>query len=161
MSLTGRADFHSLEATEGRLYGYDATSSRLLTSTDRGRSWESLGRHDVLDLAADPRDPHRLLATNSTGTLTVLDAFGASAQSVDGAPPLALIDWPAADLLVGVDPGGVVYSSTDGGGSWDRTSNVPGAPHAIDVDEGAWLVATDRGIYRSEDDGRKWDPLLT
>ena len=40
-SLQGEADFHALEVVGDRIYGYDATSGRLMTTTDR-TTWETI-----------------------------------------------------------------------------------------------------------------------
>jgi hypothetical protein len=39
ISLQGKVDFHALRVRGKRIVGYDATSGRVMTSQDRGRTW--------------------------------------------------------------------------------------------------------------------------
>lgn len=157
LSLLGEADFHALEASEDLLYGYDSVTGRLLVTSDR-RDWRALDQVQVADLAADPREPGRVLATTPEGILSYR-ADGGSGTRLEGAPPLALLDWPTADLLVGITGDGVVHRSRDAGQTWQRLDGPPGSLQALDVAPGRWFVATDTGLYRSDDDGRNWQRL--
>ena len=157
VSLQGEADFHALEAAGDLLYGYDSLTGRLMVSRDR-RHWRTLDRVQAADLAADPSDPTRVLATTADG-VAIYRADGGPQTPVAGAPPLMLLDWPTADLLIGVSVDGNVYRSSDGGESWQRTDGPPGALQAVHVSGSSWFIATDAGLFRSTDDGRRWDPL--
>ena len=157
VSLQGKADFHALEAAGDLLYGYDSVTARLMVSSDH-RDWRTLDRVQVADLAADPSQPNRVLATTADGVVSYR-ADGGPQMPVVGAPPLMLLDWPTAQLLIGVSVDGDVYRSSDGGGSWQRSDGPPGAVQAIDINGSIWFIATDAGLFRSTDDGRRWDPL--
>jgi len=133
VSLEGEADFHALEAAGDLLYGYDSVTGRLMVSSDR-RDWHTLGRVQVADLAADPSDPTRVLATTADGVVAY-HADGGPERLVDEAPPLMLLDWPTADLHIGVSADGDVYRSSDGGGSWQRTDEPP-APYKPSTSRG-------------------------
>jgi hypothetical protein len=61
-SLEGEADFHALEIAGDRIYGYNATSGQLISTTDR-RSWKTITTGQYVDLAAIPSQPDRVLAT--------------------------------------------------------------------------------------------------
>lgn len=157
VSLQGEADFHALEAAGELLYGYDSVTGRLMVTTDRA-NWRTLDKVQVADLAADPGDSARVLATTAEGVMEYR-ADGGSGRTLDGAPPLVLLDWPTRDLLVGATADGVVYRSSDGGSTWQRIDGPPGEVQALDVTPDSWHVATSAGIFRSTDDGRTWDPL--
>ena len=157
VSLQGKADFHALEAAGDLLYGYDSVTGRLMVSSDH-RDWRTLDRVQVADLAADPSQPTRVLATTADGVVSYR-ADGSPQTPVVGAPPLMLLDWPTANLLIGVSVDRDVYRSSDGGGSWQRSDGPPGAVQAVDINGSSWFIATDAGLFRSTDDGRRWDPL--
>ena len=157
VALLGEADFHALEAAGDLLYGYDSVTGRLMVTADR-RDWRTLDEVPVADLAADPREPARVLATTADGVVTYRADDGAAAP-LSGAPPLVLLDWPVADLLVGITSDGFVYRSSDAGETWHRTGGPAGDLQALDVTPNGWHVATDAGIFRSTDDGRSWQAL--
>lgn len=158
VALQGDADFHALEAAGDLLYGYDSVSGSLVVTSDT-KAWRTLDQVQVADLAADPRDPTRVLAATPDG----LVAYGADGDSaaITDAPPLMFLDWPTVDLLLGVTGDGIVYRSRDGGNTWERADGPPGAVQALEVGAANWLIATDSGLYESVDDGRSWQPLTT
>lgn len=155
LSLGGEADFHALDVSGDRTYGYDATSGRIMTTTDR-TNWTTVASGSVVDLAADPTNPNRVLASEPDGTLRFHVLGSSQATRLDNAPGVVLVEWPAVELLVGVAASGQVYRSTNAGASWTRSADVPGSPEAFDATERVWHVATDRGIYRSEGGGSTW-----
>ena len=157
ISLLGEADFHALAASGDLVYGYDAVTARLLVTDDR-REWHTVAQVTVRDLAVDPTDPTRVLATTADG-LIAYRAEGGSDGSLDGAPPLALLDWPTVDHLVGVTSEGVLYRSRDRGETWQPSDGPAGDPQALHVDPRGWYVATSSGLFRSSDEGRTWRPL--
>ncbi len=64
-------------------------------------------------------------------------------------------------VLVGISSGGIVRS-TDGGVTWENTSEDERTVRGIAVDPsgpGTAYAATGRGVYRSEDDGVTWTPM--
>lgn len=154
LSLTGRADFHALVAAHGLIYGLDSTSGRLLVSAG-GRDWETRAALVAGDLAVSPADPGFVVATDGGAPWTSVDG-GRSFVRRTG-PSLALVEWPAADVLWGLSPGGEVYRSADGGGTWAALGTVAGEPEAFlaTADE-LYASTVDRGILRSGDGGRTW-----
>jgi hypothetical protein len=157
VSLHGEADFHALEAAGDLVYGYDSVTGRLMVTTDR-RNWRILDQVQVADLAADPSEPARVLAATVDGVVTYRADDGA-ATPLNGEPPLALLDWPVPDLLVGASREGDVYRSSDAGETWHRLNGPAGELQALDVTPSSWHLATDAGIFRSTDDGRTWQDL--
>jgi hypothetical protein len=55
-SLLGEADFHDLQVAHGRVYGYDATGQRFMTTTDRTR-WHVRSTVELVGFAVSPTDP--------------------------------------------------------------------------------------------------------
>jgi len=158
VSLSGEADFHALDLSGSRLFGYDSVGQRLLVTSDR-QSWDLVAEGPLIDIAADPGNDDRVLAVTASGDLVAHDVTGGQTPMA-GAPALVIVDWPEPDLLVGVTGSGEVYRSRDGGGSWRRTTAAPGPPHALDVTPGRWHVATEDGIFVSRDDGVTWDAVV-
>lgn len=66
LSLAGEADFHTLHAAHGNVYGYEAGSGEFMVSDDRVE-WETRSRLAMRDFAVSPTDPDTLLATTERG----------------------------------------------------------------------------------------------
>jgi hypothetical protein len=157
LSLEGEADFHALEPAGDRLYGYDSRNGALKVTPDH-ETWSDVVRMGVIDLAVNPEHPDDLLITDEQLRLQRLSGRS-TVRPVPGAPPLAFIDWPEPDLLVGVGADGTVRQSRNGGISWVTLPSVGGAPQALNVTPKIWHVATERGVLASEDHGRTWSPV--
>jgi photosystem II stability/assembly factor-like uncharacterized protein len=162
LSRSGQSDFHALTVNgAGGVLGYDGS---LLRSTD-GRAWEQL------DIPAEPHtlaaapDGTAVLATTQQGLLRSTDA-GSSWSAVGGAPLLQVVDWADDDgtTAVGVDPSGTVWTSTDGGGTWQQGARLGSAPHAVAASaDGAALrvaVVTDEALLESDDGGQTFTVVL-
>lgn len=159
LSLEGEADFHALEVAGDRVYGVDSQTG-LLKVTTNGKQWRDLGQLPAADMAADPKDPERLLLTDGRGSLVQLELPG-QPQLVESAPRLVLLDWVKGDLLVGVGQDGAVHTSRDGGESWQESGSLPEPPHAFTATEGRWYAATGSGILTSTDDGATWGAVTS
>jgi hypothetical protein len=156
LSLAGDADFHALDAANGVIYGY--SGGRLLVS-ENGVEWADRGEMRIADLAADPTDPQRVLATTEAGVVVSEDA-GKNFIAVAGAPLLVLVD--IADdggSAVGVAPDGTVLGSTDGGRTWVESGSVGSAPEALTVDGEEIYVAVDGAVLASTDGGETFTEL--
>lgn len=103
LSLLGEADFHSLVAAHGRIFGYDSTGGRLMVSAD-GKEWETRSELGIGDFAVDPADPDHLVAMTDRGIAESSDG-GRSWSPITG-PDLAFLAWNAKQGLWGVDPNG-------------------------------------------------------
>lgn len=158
MSLEGEADFHALDALPERTWGTDSVGGRLLTTTD-SRQWDLVARGQFIDVATDPIDPSRALATDQNAQLRSYTATGVEKGFTD-APPLTYLDWPEADTLVGLGVDGTVRLSRDMGSTWETAGTVPGQPTALEAHSTAWYAASDAGLYRSTDAGATWTPVF-
>lgn len=159
LSLQGEADFHALEVVGDRIYGYDATSGRLMTTTDR-TTWATIATGPYLDLAASPSRPDRVLATHQDGTLFEVRLDG-HRRRVGGAPDLVMIASTASGLLGGITATGEVYSTNAVAGPWKKAGQLPGPPAALAVADDVWYAATEEAILSSRDNGATWQVVLT
>lgn len=159
VALSGEADFHALETNGDHVWGYDAVSGRLLTTTDR-EQWTTVAqRAPVVDLAAGA-DPETVLATTPEGRLLRYHVDGGPPEQVKGAPPVVLVDRSGDGSVVGVTADGVLHVAEPDATRWRRAGEVPGAPHAFDTSDAGWHVATADGVHRSEDEGRTWTRVV-
>jgi hypothetical protein len=156
VSLLGQADFHVLRFAGERVYGYDATNDRLLVSADRGRSWNELEKPGpLIDLAVDPRDSRRIVATTEDGLFESPDG-GESWRRLGDA--VGLLAWPDRGRIYLVAGGGQVFSSSDGGRRLRRLGEVGGQPAAF-LAQGVrelYVALHDGTIKRSTDGGAAW-----
>jgi photosystem II stability/assembly factor-like uncharacterized protein len=161
ISLQGEADFHVLESAGRRVYGFDGTQSRLMVSSDGGRSWnQRTPPAAMFGLAIDPASRDRVVAATERGVF-------ASPNAGKGWRPLrndmaGLLAWPSSRSLFLVDGNGAVQTSSDGGKRWRQVGNLGGQPSAF-MAHGADLYAAlgDGTVKRSTDDGRSWTVRAT
>ncbi|WP_328773902.1 F510_1955 family glycosylhydrolase [Streptomyces sp. NBC_00286] len=154
-SLSGEADFHSLESAKGTVYGYEG--GRIRTSRDL-KSWEDGATLEALDLAVSPNGG-RLLATTAEGVVTSTDGGRTFAERAE--PVQAFLSWPTEKSLFGIDPSGKLSSSADGGKTWKQLTAVPGGqPQALTaVNADHILAATQTGVHESRDGGKTFTEL--
>jgi hypothetical protein len=158
VSLLGQRDFHVLEASGGRIYGFgsdfETRQEGFLVSDDGGRSWgERAVPEPLLSLAIDPGNADRALASGEQGLYVSGDA-GRRWRSVSSQSGLLAWQQSAAYL---VTSDGRVSRSTDRGKRWRRVGDVGGPPSAFDAADGELLVALHDGtIKRSSDGGETW-----
>ncbi|OKK03433.1 hypothetical protein AMK26_18145 [Streptomyces sp. CB03234] len=159
-SLEGQADFHVLDFAHNTIYGYDSVSGTLRVSKD-GTIWDDRAGLQMLDFAVSPDNANTVLATTQDGIATSAD--GGETFRPGTEPVMAFLSWPKTDGLYGVDPGGELNRSTDGGTTWKPTGDVPGGePQALTaVDSSHVIVATQDGIYETRDAGKTFTKLLT
>ncbi len=158
LSLEGEVDFHRLTTAENAVLGLSAHDGRLLRSMDGGQTWLDLGLPAIYDLAIDPKDPERVLATTERGPVQSDDG-GHTFSPTAGAPLLALLAW-SGSVVYGVAPNGDVYISDDAT-IWTRTGSVGGPPEAIAADGERLVVLTDGTIVESTDAGATFTDRIT
>lgn len=157
LSFGGEEDFHSIDATSRYVYAY-SSAGQVLASTD-GRTWDPILRAQLIDIAVDPRGPTRLVATTNTGKVIAFSK-GKKPSTLPAAPPLAFIDRTATSDIVGADPTGQVFVSTDEGKTWAKRAALHAAPEALSVRADTWFIATETELLSSADNGVTWKPLL-
>src|SRR5215218_878956 len=129
VSLSGEADFHVLRAAGRQVYGFDASNARFMVSGDEGESWdERTPPGPLIDLAVDPRESKRAVASAEDGVYISRDA-GKSWRPL--ARAVGLLAWPVRDRLYLVDAQGVAHVSGDGGRRWSRRGSIGGQPAAL------------------------------
>ncbi|MEO8291237.1 MAG: F510_1955 family glycosylhydrolase [Gaiellaceae bacterium] len=156
VSLLGKADFHVLRFAGERVYGYDASGERLLASQNGGRTWaEREAPGALIDLAANPSRPGRLLASGTDRLYVSMDD-GRSWQPLNVAP--GLLAWPVGHAIYRVEGDGSVSKSGDGGKSWLRVGDLGGEPAALLATSETEVYAAlhDGTIKKSIDDGVTW-----
>lgn len=154
-SLSGEADFHSLESAKGTVYGYEG--GRIRVSSDL-KSWDDRATLEALDLAVSPSGD-KLLATTAEGVATSTD--GGRTFGKGAGPVQAFVSWPAEKSLFGIGTSGKLSSSADGDQSWKELTTVPGGqPQALTaVNADHILAATMTGVYESRDGGKTFSEL--
>lgn len=153
LSLAGAADFHSLEARHGRVYGLDSVTGKFLVTEDK-QTWDTRSAEPMADFAVSAGDPDVLLATTQQG-LARSDDGGRTFELVPSAPLLQLVSWAEDGTIVGVEPTGIVHVSTDDGRTWDRRGTLEAAPHALTATTGDDIFAAiDGAVLASTDGGR-------
>ena len=155
ISLSGEADFHVLETAGDRIYGFDATNSRLMVGADGGGAWTELEVPEpLIALAIDPDDSDRLVASGAEGLYRSTDA-AASWQDLRGNP--GLLEWSEGGQLLLAEPSGAISRSSDGGVSFEAVGTLDGAPVAFDASAGDVHAALEDGrVFRSADGGATW-----
>jgi hypothetical protein len=156
VSLLGESDFHVLRTKEPMVYGFDASNSRLLVSADDGQKWEERDTPGaMLDLAIDPSDSSRVVASTEHGLVTSDNRARSWRTLASG--PLALLTWPASDAIYRVDGAGTVARSTDGGRSWDRKGSIGAQPAAFaSAGDSLYVALPDGTVKRSVNAGETW-----
>ena len=156
VSLLGKADFHALEVSGRRVYGFDGTQGRLMTSTNGGETWQQREPPAaIFDLAVDPRQPQRVVAATEAGLVASSNGAVDWLQLRDDIS--GLIAWPQRDRFYLVGGNGTVGLSTNGGRDWRAVGSVGGRPVAF-VARGRTLYVAldDSSVKRSNDGGRTW-----
>jgi hypothetical protein len=156
ISLLGEADFHVLRFADERVYGYDASNDRLLVSADRGRTWNELERPGpLIDLAVDPSNARRIVATTEEGLFGSRDG-GGNWSRVSQA--VGLLAWPTPERLYLVAGGGELFASNDGGRRVRHLGEIGGQPAALLAQsaDDLYVALHDGTIKRSTDGGVNW-----
>jgi hypothetical protein len=160
VSLLGEADFHVLRTAGRHVYGFDATQARLLVSADGGRTWaERTPPAPVIDLALDPADPARAVASTEAGLFGSTD--GGETWRQLARDRAGLLAWTAGGLVL-VDGAGAVHRSRDGGRRFERAGDVGGQPAALAAHGDDLYVALHTNeVLMSSDAGRRWELRVT
>jgi len=160
LSLQGAADFHVLEASGRRIYGYgsdfDSREPRFLASDDGGHRWQRLDPPEpLIALAISPANARTLIASGERRAFVSRNA-GRSWRPLD-VPSAGLLAWNAAGVsLVAMD--GRVWHSADDGATWREAAAIGGRPAAFDSGRGDELLVAlhDGTVKRSADGAASW-----
>lgn len=159
VSLLGEQDFHVLEQSGRRVYGFGTDwatrRERLMVSDDGGRRWRERAVPEALhDLAVDPRDRDRAVAAGAGGLWETVDA-GRRWRRLPG--PTGLLAWTRRGLFVFGADGGVSAARGELRGRRE-VGSVEGEPAAVARGLGSdlWVALHDGTVRRSSDDGRSW-----
>lgn len=155
VSLEG-SDLHLLRATGEAVYAVDG---QLRASRDGGRTWqERTAPGGLIDLAIDPADGDRLLASTETGVQTSNDG-GRSWQETSLRVPV-LLAWALPKRPAAIAGDGTVRTSPDAGRTWTRAGTVDGelAAFGADREGGLYVARPDGSVDWSGDRGRTWRP---
>ena len=161
VSGLGTSDYHVLALSGDLLIAPLYGQAQIFLSRDGGRRFEARSAPmPLVDLAADPSDPRRWVATSDQGIFVSADE-GQTWRQRDSTPNVRLA-WAAARELYRIDPGGPVKVSADGGETWQDRGTTGGEPHALTVDGQGRLFAAafDGTVQRSDDGGRNWRVLV-
>lgn len=158
LALEGEADFHILEQAGDTLYGFDATSGRLLVTADE-RTFEEVVRRPLLSLTVDPHAPNAVLAVTPETQLIRIDAATGDTEDLPG-PALVLLDTTSLGQVVGIDVAGTIHVRGDAGQTWQARGTIDGPPAAFSTTDEAWYAATTDQVFRSDDDGASWEQVL-
>lgn len=161
VSELGKADFHTLELSEGRLVAALYQQAQVLVSDDDGKTWETRAAPMPLtSLEVDPADSDRWLASTERGIFATDDA-GQTWRQVEPTPHVRFA-WHEDGELFRIDPGGPVKASADRGQTWDDRGSTGGEPQALEVDSEGTLYAAliDGTLMVSSDGGRTFDERI-
>lgn len=156
VSLSAEADFHALESSGERIYGFDGTHGRLMVSDDGGASWAQRSPPAAMfGLAIDPRDPDHVVAGTDRGVFASADAGETWRRLRDDLT--GLLAWPARGRLYLVEGSGRVRVSGDGGRQWRTVGSIGGQLAAFMAHEDDLYAAlADGTVKQSADGGRTW-----
>jgi photosystem II stability/assembly factor-like uncharacterized protein len=156
VSLLGEADFHVLRSADRQVYGFNSGTGKLMVSTDGGREWvERTPPAAMFDLAIDPTDPRRVVASTERGVFISEDAGEGWRPMRDDVA--GLLAWPASDGLFLVDGEGQVSRSADAGASFEEVGSIGGPPSAfVSFRKDLYAALGDGNVLRSTDGGENW-----
>lgn len=152
LSLSGEADFHSLDRVGGITYGLNSMTGQLMASRV-GRTWDTRSSEAIADFAVNPKKPRTLVATTQQGPVISTDG-GKTFEPLPAAPLVVLVDWAADGTLGAVAPDGAVYRSNDSGETWNSRGKLDGPPEAIHMESSKTMYAAANGkVWQSSDGG--------
>lgn len=159
VSLAGRADLHAIEVAGKVVYAFDALSGKLLSSADAGRTWKRATVPPVLDLAIDPQNSRRVVASTDQGLIVSRDG-GRSFEPL-AEFPLSVLAWTGEGLTaIGQDQ--VVHRIDRSLDNVLQVGRAPVIPAALAVSGRTMVVAADDGsVHESSDGGKTWSPRVS
>ena len=157
VSELGTSDFHALSVSGNLLVAPRYGEAQVMVSRDEGKTFEPrIAPMALVDLAVDPGEPSRWVASSEQGIFVTVDE-GRTWRQRDPTPNVRLA-WGAPRELYRIDPGGPVKVSADGGETWQDRGTTGGEPQALAVagDGTLFAAAFDGTVQSSGDGGRSW-----
>ena len=142
VSLQGEVDFHALAVSGDDVIGYGGGSA-LMVSDDGGKNWKDGAEVQAAALAYSG---DRILATTQSGLQVSTDG-GQSFEKVSGAPLLALISAGTDETVLGLDPEGMVWSSTDRGATWEKVGEATDAQAVAASSQGRGFAVSQTQLF--------------
>ncbi|MBO1268013.1 F510_1955 family glycosylhydrolase [Arthrobacter cavernae] len=158
LSRQGESDFHALTTTKSGIVAFDGTLS---TSPD-GKTWKTVAAGFAPAVLAGNPNSDTVLATTQEGIQRSTDG-GNTWVLEKSAPVIQFAAFATPTEAVGVEPGGAVHYSSDGGATWTRKGQIGGKVQAIAAVKGTdgnphiWAATAD-GIMVSTDGGTTFRP---
>jgi hypothetical protein len=162
ISELGRSDFHAIQVRGDVIVAGFFGQAAANVSRDGGRTFQSrVTPAPLVDLAVDPDDPARWIASTANGLIASTDE-GRSWRELEPVPNIRFA-WAAGGSLYRIDPGGPVKLSRDRGRTWDERGTTGGEPQALLAATPAHLYAVliDGTVKESRDGGATWDDRVT
>jgi hypothetical protein len=163
VSLLGERDFHVLEASGGRVYGYGSDfrtrAAGFLVSGDNGETWEEREVPEPLvSLAISRHDPGRIVASGRAALYLSEDA---GRRWLPQPGPPGHVAW--GDELTVADADGAVHAAPDAGQRPRPVGHIDGKPAVLESGPDGELYAAlhDGTIQRSDDGGHTWSVRAT
>jgi len=159
VSLMGKSDFHVLEASGDRVYGfgtnYETGQAEFLVSDDGGERWDQrTAPGPLISLAISPGDRDLIVGAAEDGLYRSADAGRTWRPLSDDT---GLLAWAQTDVLALVDVAGEVATSGDQGQSWQAVGTVSGEPAAFEAaGDDLYAALHDGTIKQSTDGGKGW-----
>jgi len=142
VSLQGEVDFHALAVSGDDVIGYGGGQA-LMVSSDGGQSWNDAAKVPAVALAYSG---DRILATTQSGLQVSTDG-GESFKTVADAPVLMLISAGTDETVLGLDPQGMVWSSTDRGATWEEVGEATDAQAVAASSGGGGFAVSQSKLY--------------
>ena len=181
VGLPDSPDYHSLiVAPEDSQHVFLGTHIGLFESKDGGASWRQTGAidGDAMNLARDATNAdvlyaagHELFQKSSDGGNSwkdiPLDDAISQTRAIDGSKGVDIHGFAAdptnANTVYAAVAAKGLYKSTDAGESFVKLSDTGAAGFGVALattkPRRIYLADTQRGLLRSQDEGRTWDPL--
>jgi hypothetical protein len=157
VSELGTSDFHALSLSGDVLVAPRYGEAQVMVSRDEGKTFEPrIAPMALVDLAVDPGEPSRWVASSEQGIFVTVDE-GRTWRQRDPTPNVRLA-WAAPRELYRIDPGGPVKVSSDGGETWEDRGTTGGEPQALAAagDGTLFAAAFDGTVQSSGDGGKRW-----
>ncbi|MFM9429814.1 F510_1955 family glycosylhydrolase [Arthrobacter sp. MP_2.3] len=158
LSRQRESDFHALTTTKSGIVAFDGA---LQTSPD-GKTWQTAtAGFQPATLAGNPYSD-TVLATTADGVQRSTDA-GRTWALAKSSPVIQFAAFADAQEAFGVEPGGAVHYSPDGGATWTRQGQVSADVQAIAATKGpdgktALWAASPTALWVSTDGGATFHP---